>query len=398
MPAWGVHFNTHVRTDDPLVIHYAAAVRALASTIRGIPIPPSMQSRLHQLNIMRAVRGTTAIEGTQVSNEEVSAILKSPENVRQLPPSRSRDEQEVRNADHLMRYVEHLLQGAPYTLLTEDLIRGFQRFITDGIDYPNNVPGKYRNHPVHAQDYQAPPPEDVPGLMAEFIDWFNSGRPSAWDPVIRAIVAHFYVISIHPFADGNGRTSRGVESFLLYQGGINVRGFYSLANYYYQHRTEYVKWLDHVRFSSAPDLTPFVVFALRGLTVELEWVQQALIDEVKVISFRDLARETLADHGKMGTKTGERLLHFLLEIGTQEVAIKHLREGKHSLAYLYKGVTAKTLSRDLNLLRELDLVIVQKGKVRANVDRMDMFTVDKAPPIALAAPPREPLPNKWALP
>ena len=45
--------------------------------------------------------------------------------------------------------------------------------------------------------------------------WFAEGKPRTWDPAVRAIAAHFYVISIHPFGDGNGRTSRAVESFLL---------------------------------------------------------------------------------------------------------------------------------------------------------------------------------------
>jgi Fic family protein len=89
--------------------------------------------------------------------------------------------------------------------------------------------------------------------MAEFFKWFNSGSAAHWNPVIRAIVAHFYVISIHPFGDGNGRTSRAVESYLLYQAGVNARGYYSLANYYYRNRPEYVSMLDHVRFVSDPD-------------------------------------------------------------------------------------------------------------------------------------------------
>ena len=76
--------------------------------------------------------------------------------------------------------------------------------------------------------------------MTEFVEWFNSGVAASWDPVVRAVVAHFYLASIHPFGDGNGRTSRAVESFLLYGAGVNARGFFSLANYFYRNRQEYV--------------------------------------------------------------------------------------------------------------------------------------------------------------
>ena len=96
--------------------------------------------------------------------------------------------------------------------------------------------------------------------MEQFIEWFNTGPPALWPASIRAIVAHFYVVSIHPFGNGNGRTARAVESFVLYSGGINVRGFYSLANHYYRNRDRYIDLLDSTRFDGAHDLTPFVLF------------------------------------------------------------------------------------------------------------------------------------------
>ena len=55
--------------------------------------------------------------------------------------------------------------------------------------------------------------------MAGFFSWFNTGPPNAWDPVLRAIVAHFYVVSIHPFGQRTYRESRG---FLLYKAGSHL--------------------------------------------------------------------------------------------------------------------------------------------------------------------------------
>ena len=111
--------------------------------------------------------------------------------------------------------------------------------------------------------------------------WFNEGPRRNWPAPVRAIAAHFYVVSIHPFGDGNGRTARAVESFLLYRGGINARGFYSLANYYYRFRHRDVALLDSVRFSSDHDLTPFVRFALDGLLGELEDVHGEVLAQVR---------------------------------------------------------------------------------------------------------------------
>ncbi len=99
--------------------------------------------------------------------------------------------------------------------------------------------------------------------MREFVAWFNGGEAAEWDGIIRAAVAHFYVASIHPFGDGNGRAARGAESFMLYRAGIDAFGFYSLANFYYQHRGAYVDGLTAARFHSDGDLTEFVLFTLK---------------------------------------------------------------------------------------------------------------------------------------
>ena len=374
MPRWDVHFNMYVRVEDPEVVRLTARATALASVIRGIPLPPYVQDRIDRLNIMRAVRGTTGIEGTDLTEEEVQEVLQAPPTEPVLSGGRQREEREVRNAANLMDQVAAYLERNPNAPLTEEVIRGLHRMVTDGIQYPGNVPGRYRARNVTAGDYQCPEHGRVPALMSEFIQWFNNGPPTSWDSVVRAIVVHFYVVSIHPFADGNGRTSRAVESYLLYQSGVNARGFYSLANFYYRNRPEYIEQLNQARFRWDPDLTPFVRFALEGLVEELESVHQEIIAEVRVIAFRDFARETLSVDGKIGRPTGERMLEFLIGLSGEEVQLKEIRGGGHSLSSLYRGVTSKTLSRDIHYLQEAGLVVVSGGVVKANLEAMDRFT------------------------
>ena len=365
MPRWDVHFDMRVNTQDPKCVRLLAKVDAMASVIRGIPIPPHVQRRLDSLNIMRAVRGTIGIEGTEVSEEEVEEVLQAPAGERVLPENRDRDEQEVRNANEVMLYVADLLQAEPNAPLTESLVRHFHSTITQAIPYPDNLPGEYRTFPVHAGDYLPPADgETVKQLMTQFFQWFYSGQAAHWHPVVRAIVAHFYLTSIHPFGDGNGRTSRAAESYLLYQAGVNARGYYSLANYYYRHRPEYVSMLDHVRFASDQDLTPFVMFALQGLEAELEAVHQEVLAEVTVISFRDLARETLTSAGRLGTSAGERQLNLLVGIANGPISLKGLRGGRGRLSHLYGGLSSKTLQRDIRTL-------VQEGLVTVNGDRLE---------------------------
>ena len=308
MPAWNVHFNMSVETTHPTIVKQVAEINALATVIRGTPIPPPAQQRLDKLNILRAVRGTTGIEGTDLSEEEVGLIIQAAPDQPVLSGNRGREEQEVRNADNLMGYVAQQLEKDPDIPITEGLVRTFHNILTHNIEYSRNVPGQYRTHPVHAGEYLPPRTgEEVKDLMAEFITWFNTDLPTTWDPVIRAIVAHFFVISIHPFGDGNGRTSRAVESYLLYQAGVNARGYYSLANYYYSNRPEYVRMLDHVRFRSDPDLTPFVAFALAGLVNELKAVHDEVLAEVRIISFGDYPLTSRTCHAIIGSWKSTRL-------------------------------------------------------------------------------------------
>ena len=375
MPSWEVNFDLRLVTGAQNIVEDLAKIHALSSVIRGIPIPPLVQQRLDRLNIMRAVRGTTGIEGTELSEEEVSQIVDSPIDIAVLGPDREREEQETRNANALMQFVGEYIKNHPDAPLTEPLLLQFHEILTAGINYEYNEPGRYRSHAVNVGPYRPPSTrEEVRDLMTAFFTWFNTGIPSTWDPVLKAIIAHFYVVSIHPFGDGNGRTSRAVESFLLYKAGVNVRGYYSLANYYYQHRDEYIYHLNDIQMRGGSDLTPFASFALKGLVQELEAVHNEVLDEVRVLAFRDYARRTLADVGKLGNPAGQRQLQLLTELASRPVSVKALRSGSDPLARLYRGVTPKTLARDLNYLKEQNLVSIAGDELRARVDLMTQFT------------------------
>ena len=377
MPRWDVHFEMRVSMQDPEVLGLLFKVDAMAAVIRELPIPPYVRSRLDNLNMIRAVRGTTGIEGTEASEEEVEEILRTPAGQQVLPRNRARDEGEVRNANEVMRYVTERLKADPTGRLTEDLVRYFHRTITRDIGYPHNDPGEYRTLPVRVGTYIPPGSGDrVRSLMTEFVAWFNSDQTAHWHPLIRAVVAHFYVIAIHPFADGNGRTARAVESYLLYQAGVNVLGYYSLANYYYRHREDYISMLDYVLFESNRDLTPFVLFALRGLVSELNAVHKEVLDALSVISFRDFARETLAMAGRLGTRAGERQLRLLVDLASAPISLRGLRGGQEGLSRLYRGLSSKTLQRDIRMLMDEELVLVKGDRLEANMGLLTQSTME----------------------
>lgn len=382
MPRWDIRFHASVDLRDPELLQLVARVEALAGLVGSIPMPPALRNRVDRLNIMRAVRGTTGIEGANLTEGEVEEILAAdPDDGPVLGTARAREEAEARNAARAMDYIRHTVNDAPDQDLTEQHVREIHRLTTADIDYGRNVPGVYREHPVVAGDYVAPPPEEVCDLMDRFFEWFpETSDRGHWPECIRAVAAHFYLISIHPFGDGNGRTSRAVESFVLYRSGINSFGFYSLANFYYQHRPEYMELLDRTRFvhgkegAEFVDLTEFVTFALRGLRAELEQVHAETLGFLRGLAFSDYARQTLQNDVGLRTRVGERRLELVRQAIAGPIPLARLRAREHPAASLYAGTTNKTLTRDINYLRENSLVRIEEGTLHANIGLMNQFT------------------------
>ena len=376
MPSWDVHFNVRIRVDEPRLVRAVERSRAIAETIRGIPVTAGVRRRLNALNIARAVRGTAAIEGTRISETEALEVLDTPADVRVLPPDRSRDEREARNAQAVLQFVQRELRANPMRRLDEPLIREIHRLTTTGVAYQGNEPGQYRDRAVTAGDYRPPASgDDVRQLMTAFVRWFDQGAAAAWDPIVRAAVAHFYVMSIHPFGDGNGRASRGVESFMLYRAGINAFGFYSLANFYYQHRDAYVDALTAVRFRSDGDLTDFVLFATEGLASELKQVRRELMAMIQVIAFLEYARQELEEVPGLGDRRRARMLDLIRRLTSAQLASVPYENVDTSaiMAGVYRRVGARTTQRDLRTLLEHDLVVERDGRIAPNVEIMSLF-------------------------
>lgn len=79
--------------------------------------------------------------------------------------------------------------------------------------------GKYRTHQVYVGNFVPPKPEDVPALMHDLVNWLNSQEAWSLHPIEYAAIAHYRLVYIHPFVDGNGRTSRLLMNLRLIQAG-----------------------------------------------------------------------------------------------------------------------------------------------------------------------------------
>ena len=80
--------------------------------------------------------------------------------------------------------------------------------------------------------YMPPEASDVPRLMKELVDWLRRSEREGVPCPIRAGIAHYQFATIHPYYDGNGRTARLLTTLILHRGGYDLKGLYSLEEYY----------------------------------------------------------------------------------------------------------------------------------------------------------------------
>jgi Fic family protein len=116
------------------------------------------------------------------------------------------------------------------------------------------VSGPMGKEHVH---FQAPDAERLNGEMKRFLAWFNGD--SSIDPVLKAAVAHFWFVTIHPFDDGNGRIARAVADMALSRADESQDRFYSMSSGIEAERKDYYIRLESAQRGSL-DITAWLVW------------------------------------------------------------------------------------------------------------------------------------------
>lgn len=128
------------------------------------------------------------------------------------------------------------------------------------------VSGRIDRPVVH---FEAPPRKGLEGELKRFLDWFNASRRDATlDPLLRAGIAHFWFVTVHPFDDGNGRLARAIGDLALAQGNAGAARLYSVSAAILAHRKEYYAVLEASQKGDL-DITAWLVWFLRTLALSL---------------------------------------------------------------------------------------------------------------------------------
>jgi Fic family protein len=134
--------------------------------------------------------------------------------------------------------------------------------------YRNNemqiVSGAFGQEKIH---YEAPAPKRVPVEMKQFLNWLNS--PAPMDGVLKAGIAHFRFIIIHPFDDGNGRLARAITEMLLARSDGYADRYFSFSDRIMKERKDYYAALKSAQHSKG-DVTEWLTWYLACLNRALE--------------------------------------------------------------------------------------------------------------------------------
>lgn len=288
---------------------------------------------------------STSIEGNPLPLTEVKKILK-------IKPDHIRDsEKEVLNYNQALQDLNKQLEEGT-AKLSLNLILKIQKQVINGL-LPKFETGRLREKPVAVNDprteqlvYLPPDVRDVKPLMEDLVVFINNNSEKI-DPLILAGIFHKQMVIIHPFMDGNGRTTRLATKVLIAEMGLNTFNLFSFENYYNKNVTKYFQTVgefgNYYELAKNIDFTNWLEYFTEGIIDELLRVQKLLPEiavnpesqlqsyHLKILEFiREKGFIADRDYAKLGSRAkATRALDFqkLIDLGLIE------RKGKGRATY-----------------------------------------------------------------
>ena len=253
------------------IVKYIAQIASAKEIISNAKIIPLYDTKLKQDALIKSSHYSTSIEGNPLNLEEVKTLI----NNNQKPTTKA--EQEVLNyfnvLNNLNKYSDEII--------TKNTILSVHKDLTKDLLKNPEYEGKFRDTRVfignlHTQKINYIPPDayKVPGLIDELLDWLNNSTDEMY-PVIIAGILHYELVRIHPFVDGNGRTSRLMATLILSIHKFNIDNYFTLDEYYNQDRQAYVDALKSA--DKNHDLTNWLEYFCQGVLYSIDKVKSEVL-------------------------------------------------------------------------------------------------------------------------
>ena len=336
-----------------------------AAVLNRLPYLYRWIEQVHEEQLRLEAVGTTRIEGAQFTPREQDDILDST-----FTPSTglTHSQRQLRAANETYRWLRTVDPNRP---INAEFILEIQRRIVTGCDDDHCEPGKLRRqddnvtfgYPVCRG---AEGGDELSQAFSSLIMAINREFRNH-DPIIQAFAVHYHIGAMHPFGDGNGRTARALEAFMMRRAGVNDMVMVSLSNYYYEHRDQYRAALHAARLGGH-DLTPFLKFALPAIVNRCDSLANEITVHSKRILYREMARSLF---GRLRTPRRRALperqlqiIECLLDYGPLRPSDLAPQIVRH---YMNLKFPERALERDLNALFVIDAIKVMNADDINNV-------------------------------
>lgn len=228
-----------------------------------------------------AVAASNSIEGFKVSTVDVEDLLDGERDV----DVSDEDREETLAYQRMMTYVQ-TLHDAPDFAYGKGFLNALHWMLQGHRHTPTRPAGQWRRKAVYVTDprdptiaaYTAPDAADVPELMAELVEWLNTDDGT--HPLVRAAMAHLHLVAIHPWADGNGRMSRSLQTLLIAREGELAPEFSSIEAWLGRpgNTWEYYRELQRRGATYLPDqdVSDWVRFSLTAYHQQVQTVRKRL--------------------------------------------------------------------------------------------------------------------------
>lgn len=270
-----------VYTINATIAKHLMSIEAAKEKVAMLPVNPTVLASLRETAKLYTTHYSTTIEGNQLNPQEIQEVIQ----LKGHFPGRERDEQEVKGYYAALAQLEqYAAQGVS---VTEKIIQTLHALImSDGRTRVKPTP--YRDGQNVIKDggtgtivYMPPEFKDVAGLMRNLVFWIkeNAELPC---PIVAGI-AHYQLATIHPYYDGNGRTARLLTTLILHLGGYDLKGLYSLEEYYAKNLLGYYRAIsvgpshNYYLGRTESDITDWVEYFTAGMAFAFEKVVSQMI-------------------------------------------------------------------------------------------------------------------------
>lgn len=299
-------------TDD--ILSRIAQIESMKGAIKTFRILPEREAFIRKRATVEATHSSTSIEGNPLTLKQVEKTLVS---TRKFTKEQYA-EIEVKNYKKSLDWIsKRKLEKKPLSI--DDLLK-LHGIITDSL-LDETRSGKLRFNPVYIVNqkgetvYDGPSEEIVESELDDLFKWLNSENNTV-HPVIVAGVLHYMIASIHPFADGNGRTARAIVSLYLSLVNYDFRESLVLDSYYAVDRPAYYKALGSAQngdyeHAKSGDLTIWLDYFTEGFLSSVRTLMMEL--EVLTVVQKDFTPKRL-------TREESDIISYVVEFGSIDLA------------------------------------------------------------------------------